>query len=197
MELDDLKQTWQQTEKTPKSENNDIIELIKHKSNGPVAALKKRFKKQMILILLLVAFIINSFSHKQIFTDVMFWSYITFCIALCLFFYFNYRLVSKMECMDCMIKSNLEQQVNILEKRLKWQKVGKQTALVFFIVLSETLTYFANEPMLEKWHSVPLFIRLLVYASLFTIQYFISPLISKRKYGRHLSYLKQLLNEMQ
>lgn len=152
----------------------------------------------MILIPLLVAFIVNSFSNKpQIFTDVMFWSYITFCIGLCLFFYFNYRLVSKMECMDCMIKSDLERQVETLEKRLRWRLMGIRIVLVFFIVLSEILPYFDHEPMLEKWHFVPLTIRLLVYAALLAFQYFATPVISKRKYGQHLSYLKQLLNEMQ
>jgi hypothetical protein len=40
MELDDLKNSWKKTElKTNK--NVDIMELIQHKSYGPVAALKR------------------------------------------------------------------------------------------------------------------------------------------------------------
>lgn len=198
MELDDLKQTWKQADKKQKIPSGDITELIQNKSFGPFAALKKRFRKQIVLVIFTAALLINNLSRNhQIFTDVLFWSYIAFCIALCLFFYLNYRLVSKMLCMDGMIKFNLERQVAILEKRLKMQLVGIRIIAVLFIVLSEVLPYLDNEPMLEKWHSLPPLLRLLVYVTLLVSQYFISKAVSQRRYGQHLSYIKNLLNEMQ
>ena len=41
MELDDLKQAWKQNKSIIKPKNTDIMNLIQHKTYGPVAALKK------------------------------------------------------------------------------------------------------------------------------------------------------------
>jgi hypothetical protein len=57
MELDDLKQTWQQSQSTTTS-NTDIMQLIQHKTYGPVAALKKAFRKQIVLKILVPAIIL-------------------------------------------------------------------------------------------------------------------------------------------
>src|SRR3954452_13461070 len=109
MELDDLKDAWKLADKNQSLTNNNIMELIRHKSYGPISALKRRFRKQMILIPIMLVLLINVFSQRHdIFTSIIFWFYTVFCFSLSLYFYFNYRLVKKMECMDCMIKSNLE-----------------------------------------------------------------------------------------
>ncbi|HEX8279131.1 MAG TPA: hypothetical protein VF540_10575 [Segetibacter sp.] len=197
MELDDLKESWKKAGRTENLRDGGIIELIQNKSVGPLADLRKSFRKQIFLVVFLVTIIIINLGRKhQIFNDVIFWCYIGCCIGLCVFFYVNYRLVSKMACMDCVIRSNLEKQVETLEKRLKWKLVAVRIALVFFIVLFEVLPYFAHEPMLDKWHKVPLLIRLLAYAAFLTLQYFLSRSFSRRRYGSHLSHLKQLLDEM-
>jgi len=41
MELDDLKQAWKQQKPITTSKNTDIMDLIQHKTYGPVSALKK------------------------------------------------------------------------------------------------------------------------------------------------------------
>src|SRR5436190_5375251 len=121
MELDDLKQTWKQTP-IHKPVNTDIMELIHHKSYGPVTALKREFLKQirLMIILPILIFATNLNDVNKVLTSVMFWSYIAFCLGLILFSWLNYRVVQKMEGMDAMVKPNLEQQISILEKRLKW-----------------------------------------------------------------------------
>jgi hypothetical protein len=198
MELDDLKDAWKLAEKNQTIINNNIMELIRHKSYGPIAALKRRFRKQMILMPMMLVLVIASLSEDhKILTSIMFWCYIVFCFSLSLYFYFNYNLVKKMECMDCMIKSNLERQIEILEKRLKWQITGVRFALILFIALAELLIYFQPGSMLLKWHSVAPWMRTLIYAGLLVLQYFLSRALSHYKYGQHLSYLKELVKEMQ
>jgi Ca2+/Na+ antiporter len=112
MELDELKQLWDQTPLTHR-ENKDLMELIQHKSYGPVAALKKVYKKQiiMMLVLPLVLLLTNLRDINIVLTSVMFWSYVAFCIAMIVFAWYNYRLVRKMEGMDGVVKTNLEQQI--------------------------------------------------------------------------------------
>jgi hypothetical protein len=198
MELDELKQTWKQAEATMKPANANIIELMQNKSYGPVAELKRRFRKQLIIIPFLVAIVINNLSIKHnIFSDPIFWCYIAFCTFVCASFYFNYRLLNKMQCMDCMIKSNLEVQVKTLETRLQWHVKGVRIMLVFMIVLLEVLMYLNLEPSFHKWQLQPISIRFASYLALVVLQYFVSKLLFKRKYGNHLQYVKKLVAELQ
>jgi hypothetical protein len=198
MELDDLKQTWNQNQST-KPLNTDIMELIQHKSYGPLAALKKAFRKQIVLMAIIPAYFImlNVDDLHALSNNVILWSYIAFCLGVIIFSYYNYRLVNKMEGMDNMVKVNLEQQVNLLERSMKWKKTALRAALLFFILLIEIVPYFQHYRMLDKWHSVPAAIRYVVYAGLFVLQYFANTFVNERRYGRHLKYLKELVKEMQ
>jgi uncharacterized membrane protein YjfL (UPF0719 family) len=145
-------------------------------------------------VLILATNIINA---EALFTSVMFWSYIAFCTVMVIFFYFNYRLVGKMQGMDKMVKSNLEQQVSELETRLKWHIVGLRIALLFFIVLTEVLPYFQHGRMLDKWHSLSPIVRFGTYAALIVLQFFASRAMFERKFGKHLAYLKEQVKELQ
>ena len=198
MELDDLKQAWKQSE-IKKNINTDIMELIRHKSYGPIAALKREFRKQIIVMTILPVFLIctNADDISKVLTSIMFWSYVAFCIGVIVFAYYNYRIVSKMQGMDGMVKSNLEQQVNSLETRLKWKVTGLRIALCYFIVLTEVVPYFQHYRMLDKWHSLSPVIRFGSYAALLLVQYLLSSKIISRKFGTHIKYLKELMQEMQ
>ena len=99
--------------------------------------------------------------------------------------------------MDGMVKANLEQQIATLQSRLKWKITGVRIALLYFILLAEVMPYFQHYSMLDKWHSLSLAVRLAAYVGFLLLQYFISTVVSHRKYGKHLLYLKQLANEMQ
>ena len=198
MELDDLKQTWKQTP-IHKSLNTDIMELILQKSYGPLAALKKAFRKQILMMSILPIFIFltNLDDVHKVLTSVMFWSYIAFCIGLIIFSWFNYRIVQKMEGMDAMVKPNLEQQISILETRLKWHITGVRITFAFFMVLTEVVPYFQHYRMLDKWHSLSPLLRFSAYSGLLLLQYFTIRSILHRKFGQHLNYLKSLVKEMQ
>lgn len=196
MELDELKQMWKQT--PVKNLNTDIMELIRHKSYGPLAALKRAFRKQMLLMILIPAmlFVTNSDDVHKVLTSIFFWSYVVFCAGVISFAFYNYRIVSTMEVMDSMVKINLEQKIKLLEKRGRLEIIGLRAAMIFFIALTEIMPYFQHYRMLDKWHSLPVAIRILVYAGLLLLQYFVSKKIKQRKVGRHLAYLKELVKEM-
>jgi len=95
------------------------------------------------------------------------------------------------------VKSNLEQQVSLLQTRLRWKIIGLRIALVFFIVMIEVLPYFQHYRMLDKWHSLPILVRYAVYLGFILFQYIMSPIILQRKFGRHLTYLQSLVKEME
>jgi len=198
MELEDLKQQWKQADKISNHKNQNIMGIIQQKSHGPVAALKKSFKKQMIAMTVVpIAIISTNLQHiDKTLTSALFWFYILFCIGVILFARLNYTVVKKMEGMDGMVKSNLEQQIFTLETRLRQNIIGIRVALLFFIALTEILPYFQNFRMLNTWHSLSPFIRFGAYAGLFLFQYFVSRSVSHRKFGKHIAYLKELVKQM-
>src|SRR6059058_2549527 len=198
MELDELKNTWQQMP-PQKNINTDIMEIIQHKSYGPLAALKKTFRKQMVLMFLIpfLLLLTNAQDIQGVLTSILFWSYVAFCIYIIVFAYYNYRIVDKMENMGAMVKTTLEQQIYLLEKRANWEITTLRVVLLFFIVLVEVVPYLQHYRMLDKWHSLPAAVRIGAYAFLLLLQYLLNKRLKQRKVGRHLDYLKELLKQMQ
>jgi hypothetical protein len=198
MELDDLKQTWKQTT-IQTNKNTEIMDLIKHKSYGPIAALKREFRKQIAVMALfpLLLFTIIMRDTGNIFTNILFWSYVAFCLGMLLFASINYRIVNKMGAMDGVVRANLEKQIALLETRLKWKLVALRIVLLFFIVLLEVVPFFQHYRMLDKWHSLSPLVRFGTYAAFLVLQYFLSRMVSERKFGAHINYLKSLIKEME
>jgi hypothetical protein len=197
MELDDLKKTWKEST-IQKPQNKNIMEMIQHKSYGPIAALKRSYRKQIIVMAFLpfLLLLTNMDDILKPLTSILFWSYVILCIGIIAFAIYNYRIVEKMQTMDKMVKQNLAQQITILETSLRWKIIGLRIALLFFILLTEVVPYFQHYSMLNKWHSLPVLIRFSSYAAIIIIQYFLSPIVLKRKFGRHLEYLKELAKDL-
>ncbi len=198
MELDDLKQTWKQPG-TNKNINTNIMNLIQHKTYGPVAALKKEFRKQIIVMSLLPALLIatNLDDILKPLTSILFWAYLLLCAGVIVFAYFNYRIVNQMSIMDGRVKSNLEKQVDILQTRMQWKIIGLRIAMLFLIVLTEIVPHVQHYRMLDKWHALSPAIRFGAYTALLLVQYFIGRKVIYRKFGTHLNYLKELAREME
>lgn len=198
MELDDLKKPWQQATEKSKPSDTDIMKLIQNKQYGPAASLKKRFRKQLIIIPLLLALIIPNLSrHHDLFSDVLFWCFIGTGIAMCLYFLHSYRLTSSMQNMERPVKANLEKQVAVLEKGFNRRLRIVRILVVFYIVSLEALLYLKQEPSLVKWYAQPPGIRLLCYAGFVTAFFFASKIIVNYKYGKHIRSLKELVGQMQ
>ena len=175
------------------------MDLMKHKSYGPIAALKREFRKQIAVMALLPLFLLFTTvdDMSQVFTNILFWTYVAFCLGMVVFASVNYRIVKKMGTMDGMVRSNLERQIDLLESRLKWKLIGLRIILLFFIILLEVVPSFQHYRMLDKWHSLSPLIRFGTYAAFLILQYFLSRIVSERKFGAHIKYLKALMNEMQ
>jgi len=198
MELDDLKKSWKE-QPIETNKNTNIMDLIQHKSYGPIAALKRGFRKQMLLMLLMPVFIFltNSMNAAGLLKSVLFWSYVIFCLVFVIFFYVSYRVTARMETMEGNVKANIQKQILLLETRLRWKIAALRIAILFFIALLEVLPYFQHYRTLEGWHSLSPFIRFGTYALFLVLQYFASRSLTERRFGTHLKYLKELVREMQ
>jgi hypothetical protein len=198
MELDEIKQTWKNI-KSDKSKSLNIVEMLQHKSYGPIAGLKREYRKQMMIMALVPFCLIltNAGALEMVFTSVMFWSYVAFCVAVVALSYYNYRTAGKMERMDGLVRENLDKQIGILEMRMKWSVTGGRIVLVYFIVLTEVLPYFQHFRMLELWHSVSPIYRLSAYAAILLTQHLVGQRVCQQRFGAHLRYLKELAKDME
>ncbi|HEY0433830.1 MAG TPA: hypothetical protein VGC95_08160 [Chitinophagaceae bacterium] len=198
MELDDLKNIWKESPvKTTKPTN--IMDLIQHARYGPLAALKKTYRKQIVAMSALPVFLIvaNMEDIHKVLTSILFWSYIAFCIGVVVFASYNYRVVRRMQTLDTEVNANLSTQIGWLERRMNLEIWGLRGALLFFIALVEIVPHFQHYRMLDKWHFLPLTARLGAYVALMLLQYFVNARLKERRVGRHLEYLKSLLGQMQ
>lgn len=198
MELDDLKQTWNTPFNYNNLNNDTIIQMIQHNSTGPLAGLKKAFRKQYRVIIIVAVFVLMQLTHG--FTSIniiMFSFYAALCAGLAYFFYSNYRVVQRMETMDMQIKATIQQQITLLETRLRWHLIGIRIALLVFIALIEILPLFQHSRMIDKWHLLPVYTRIFAYAGIIALMYFVSRSLSRRKYGRYLAHLKELATHLQ
>lgn len=199
MELDDFKTTWKNTEIPTTNKNKDIMELILQKSYGPIAQLKRGYRKQIAFMSMIpiVLLLTNLDNISGALSSFMYWSYVAFCLAVIFIAAMNYRETTKMERLDSAVKTTLERQVNLLQKRLDQLIIGLRVALVYFIILTEVLPWFQHYRMLTHWHSLSPFIRFGAYATLLIAQYFLSRKTLNSKFGKHLSYLRDLTKQMQ
>lgn len=94
------------------------------------------------------------------------------------------------------MKNTLQEQVAVLETRLRRNLIGLRFVLLYFIVLLEVLPYFQHYRMLDKWHSLTPLLRFGMYAGFLLFQYFMSRRLYQYKFGSHLEYLKNLVSEM-
>ena len=199
MELDDLKQTWKLTSNIKQPLKKDIMEFIQQPQYGPVAALKKEFRKQITLLILAMAFIIMT-TIKEIAdlrNNFLFWSYMGFLVVAIIFHFINYRIARQMEIMNGDVKSNLQKHIDILETRLRWKRIVLPLVTLFFIVLVEILPGYQHFRMLDKWHALPVMTRIGSYAGLLVLQFFANRWVTWKKFGSHLEYLKKLLKEIE
>ena len=175
------------------------MEFIQQPQYGPVAALKKEFRKQIALMILAMAFIsmttIKEISDLR--NNILFWSYMAFLVGAIIFHILNYRIARQMEIMNGDVRSNLQKQIDILETRLRWKRIVLPLVTLFFVVLVEILPYYQHFRMLDKWHAVPVMARIGSYAGILLLQFFANRWVTWKKFGSHLDYLKKLLKEME
>jgi hypothetical protein len=103
----------------------------------------------------------------------------------------------RMEIMDGDVNSNLQKQINSLEKRLRWKRIVLPLVTLFFSALLEILPVYQHFRMLDKWHTILPLSRVGIYAGFLVLQFFTNRWITRIKFGNHLDYLKNLLKEME
>lgn len=198
MELDNLKQTWQESSKSSKPLKANTMELIQNKSYGPLASLISKFKTQLLAIPVFVCLIIYQVITKpQLFLSPSIWILYSIGLILSVFFVYNFLLASKLQSPSDAIKKNMEAQIKKLETGFTWFHIITSIFYILLPVALELALYFKIEKDVLLWAQVSIYIRVLTYIAGFVFMLSLSKRWFNNEYGDHLKNLKRLIEQMQ
>jgi len=204
MELDNLKELWQQqeTEKVPEN----LRHLLGKKSQGPIAKMKRNLKAELIVVVVtygVAIFTFFNFLSGQL--NSLAWVYLFFAIVFIIYFLMKNRLLNEMECMACQVKSNLKKQVATLEKYVRFYLFAG-TAIVPLLAL---YSYYILIPQFRFVHgnnnipkeSITFIVESAIWLGgsivLTIVCYFLNKWYVKKLYGNHINKLKLMLEQME
>jgi hypothetical protein len=214
MELESLKYIWRSLEipPAPGPDRQALLALLQKKSRGPVARMQRNLLGEAIL--LLVAYIPGILCYIVEFEgrlSAISWLFLLLALLFEGYYYRKYRLLKKMQCVSCEVRSNLARQVNTLKKYIRFYLlVGTALVPVSFLVsfaiirwkLPSVAGAFGGGSALYHrlhplpWWANPVFWFVLMAPLTIGIYYFNAWYVNKL-YGRHIKKLQELLREME
>jgi Na+/melibiose symporter-like transporter len=196
MELDDLKKSWQQSGNNIIPPRKEISEIIKSRSEQPLARLKRRFLKGIMLMPFIAAMVFIEFSHKQSFGSRFLMAYLmVFCLVMMGYFYVNYRLVTKMQTTDTNLHSNLLLQTSTLKMLLRLRLLFMRGAIALFFISIEVIMYVRDGKGYDSWYAHSILYRLSTYLAIFIFFFFFTRLAINHRYKKYIKHLELLLKE--
>ena len=195
MELDSLKQAWRDQRVKGLPEQDDLQAMLQKKSQSPIARMKRNLFWELIAVVVLYS---ATIVYYLTFNEGLYWD-----IALMMFgvtalfivyYYFKNRLLTRMGCVACEVRSNLQRQVNILEKYFRFYFIAGTvlTPLAYFMagyfVVNQSPGLLSGSNMLT--------IFIVIGIALTVVVYFANIWYTNKLYGRHIKKLNDLLKQM-
>lgn len=215
MELDSLKEIWKDQDKGmdryPDS-NTEILSMLGKKSQSPVAKIRRNLLWELITIIVTyVAFIIYFALDKH----GRYWE-LAVMIALVgvgfiFYYYHKNKLLKSMQCVDCEVKSNLQTQLQTLEKYVRFYFITGTLLTPFLYYLTGLIVLYKSkprsisgdllgdrvQPVLSTVQDHQYFTEFMIGGAVVTfLIYFANKWYIKKLYGQHISHLRELLRQM-
>jgi hypothetical protein len=210
MELDTLKTIWQDQHvpSTTDTSPGRLQEILQKKARGPIARIHRNLRLEGVLVLAIYVPIILNYLAAFDGKSYLFAILLSLVLVLYgVYFYLKSRLLRRMQCITCEVRSNLTLQVRTLGKFVRlylWS--GTLLAPVLLIVAwlfirhqSPPLHFRTDHPLHRPGGSPswtgPVLLTALVIP--FTIGlYFLNKWYVEKLYGRHVEKIKATLREM-
>lgn len=205
MELDDMKNIWK--DKSVEAAGADKISaMIGRQSQSPIAKMKRNLRMELLIV-------IFSFGAVAVYYFIAFkseysiigWVYAFLLVLFCWYFFRKNKLLDKMQCYSCQVKSNLELQLRMLERYVRFYLIsGTAIIPILFIFLGIVLYYkkptLINQTILYPSATNPVWKFLVAWFILLTISTTLMWVVNRgyvnKLYGRHIHKLKQLLAQI-
>lgn len=196
MELDNLKQAWkEQATQAADTGEELILSMLRKKSQSPIARIKRNLRWELITVVVLylstIVYYISA-NHGR------YWELaILLCIvgaASVIYYYQKNKLLNQMECVVCEVRSNLQRQVTMLEKYIRFYFLaGVIITPICYFIAAIVVAYKSNFSISKN----PGFLAWLIGVGIVVTigLYFLNRWYVNRLYGRHVKKLRKLLQE--
>ena len=208
MELESLKSIWNELEPqpTPEKDGELILALLQKKSRGPVARMRRNLIRELLLIIVtyipLILFYLVEFEGRLSAI-----SGLVFLLGLffCGYYYRKMMLLKEMQCVSCMVRSNLARHVETLKKYTRFYLLAGTlvipfTAIYCYAILRWKLPHASGIQLYHRLSPAPWWANsiywLLLLAPLTIAVYYLNAWYINKLYGRHIKKLQELLREM-
>jgi hypothetical protein len=205
MELDQLKSIWQK-ESSPSKGSEHMLPMLSRRSNNPIARMKRNLLFELIAVVLLYGFTIvyYAIAFRGKLSEVS-WFMIAIAFFFIIYYYRKNKLLNEMECVSCQVKSNLQRQVNTLEKYVRFYLIAG-TALIPFTILFFSLILYLKLPIIPTsvffprkgfpiWETSSAWIAVTFVSTV--VAFYLNKWYVRKLYGKHVQKLKELLAEME
>lgn len=206
MELDNLKQLWQNQPASP-TNLDKLSEMVKRQSGSSLGKMRRTLRYELLLVILSLGAVILYFilTRNEKTMDVV-WLYLALILVYLLYFFRKDRLLKTMQCVTCEVRSNLNLHLGKLEKLLKIYLWAGTLLFPITILYLGFLFYihipsfipkniFFHSPAYAWWQTALAWIGL---AAIFTLPgYWLNKWYVHWLYGKHVERLKKLTAEME
>ena len=205
MELDDMKNIWKD-KPIEAADASKISAMISRQSQSPVAKMKRNLRMELLILIfslgIVAAYYFIAFKSEY---SIIGWVYVLLLVLFCYYFFRKNKLLNEMQCSSCRVKSNLELQLRMLERYVRFYLISGTAILpILFIFLGIVLYYkkptLINETVLYPSATNPVWKFLLAWFILLsvstTIMWVLNRGYVKKLYGRHINKLRQLLAQI-
>lgn len=216
MELDSLKDIWKQQDEQPAYPDSDeqIQSMLRKKSQSPIAKMKRNLQWELFGVVAIYSLTIWHYSTSW---HGRYWEIAVLLflvgVACVIYYYRKNKLLKQMQCHACEVKSNLQHQLTILEKYIRFYYISIPilTPAVYYvaglIIFFKTPPTATGDPLIGSGARIQPIIKHIADHRYFTefivsglvlslVAYFVNGWYLNKMYGQHVNRLKDLLRQM-
>ncbi len=207
MELDELKDLWQQNTQHPPGAELRLSELLARKSNSPLSTIKRNLNWELGAIIILygtsILFYFIAWNGKL---ESVGWFMLFIALLFFVYYYMKIRLLDKMANPAGRVKQTLQHQITTLESFVRMYFIAG-TVLIPVSILFFARLYYVHSRYITPGNILfpsdenPLWKVLLAWTFLIAVITYLSLMMNKwyinKLYSRHINKLKSILKEME
>ena len=205
MELDDMKNIWHgKSEETAGADR--IAAMLGKQSHNPIEKMKRNLRMELLIMIFSVGgvalYYFVAFKSEY---SIIGWVY---ALLLALFGYYFLRknkLLNEMQCSSCRVKSNLELQLRMLERYVRFYLISGTAIIPILLIFLGIVLYYKKPTLINKtilypsatnpvWKFLLAWFILVIFSTI--IMWILNRGYVNKLYGRHIGKLKQLLSQL-
>lgn len=204
MELDQLKEMWGTVENEQMHTSElELQKMLQKKSKSPIAKMKRNLTVELWVVVVLYSWVIIDYM-QQFKGIILTIPLLFFIVGLFYIVYFvrKRNLLKQMECVTCEVKSNLQRQLTMLQKYIRFYMLSGTVLFPLTVIFVSSVMFFSSPEIQEVRAKEPLpygyfLLAILIISVVLTIPiYFLNKWYVGKLYGQHAEKLKQILTEM-